>query len=242
MAYAGQWRGIWIIGNGGAGVDPFGGGGVREGRRQRTSADGLVSRQPELAGRDLLMKVEHTDLPGVLILHPKVHQDDRGFFLERYHRRRYARLPGLDLDFVQDNHSRSKRGVLRGLHFQERHPQGKLVSVLAGRVWDVAVDINAQSPTFRRWVGVQLSAENHRQFYIPPGYAHGFCVLSEQADLLYKCTDFHHADDERGLLWSDPDLAIDWPVREPILSPRDAANPNLQGYLRNSRSAAARPG
>ena len=171
------------------------------------------------------MKAEHTDLPGVLILHPKVHQDDRGFFLERYHRRRYARLPGLDLDFVQDNHSRSKRGVLRGLHFQERHPQGKLVSVLAGRVWDVAVDINAQSPTFRRWVGVQLSAENHRQFYIPPGYAHGFCVLSEQADLLYKCTDFHHADDERGLLWSDPDLAIDWPVREPILSPRDAANP-----------------
>ena len=185
------------------------------------------------------MRVEKTHLPGVLILQPEVCRDERGFFLEHYHRRRYGDLPGLDLDFVQDNHSRSKRGVLRGLHFQEKHPQGKLVSVLAGRVWDVAVDIDPGSPSFRRWLGVELSAVNHRQLYIPPGYAHGFCALSEQADLLYKCTDFHRPEDERGLLWNDPDLAIDWPLRDPILSSRDAANPSLRDYLQ-SRSATGR--
>ena len=179
------------------------------------------------------MKAEETALPGVLILHPDVHHDDRGFFLELYHRGRYAALPGLDVEFVQDNHSHSKRGVLRGLHLQERHPQGKLVSVLSGRVWDVAADVDPQSPSFRRWVGVELSAANHRQLYIPPGYAHGFCVLSEGADLVYKCTDFHRPEDERGLLWNDPQLAIDWPLKAPALSPRDAANPSLRDYLKS---------
>lgn len=179
------------------------------------------------------MKAEETALPGVLILHPDVHHDDRGFFLERYHRGRYAALPGLDVEFVQDNHSHSKRGVLRGLHLQERHPQGKLVSVLSGRVWDVAADVDPQSPSFRRWVGVELSAANHRQLYIPPGYAHGFCVLSEGADLVYKCTDFHRPEDEQGLLWNDPQLAIDWPLKAPALSPRDAANPSLRDYLKS---------
>ena len=177
------------------------------------------------------MKAEETALPGVLILHPDIYRDDRGFFLERYHRRRYGTLPGLDVDFVQDNHSHSKRGVLRGLHLQKEHPQGKLVSVLAGCVWDVAADVDPQSPSFRRWVGVELSAANHKQLYIPPGYAHGFCVLSEEADLIYKCTDFYRPDDEWGLIWNDPQLAIDWPLRTPILSPRDAANPSLQDYL-----------
>ncbi len=179
------------------------------------------------------MKAEETALPGVLILHPDVHHDDRGFFLERYHRGRYAALPGLDVEFVQDNHSHSKRGVLRGLHLQERHPQGKLVSVLSGRVWDVAADVDPQSPSFRRWVGVELSAANHRQLYIPPGYAHGFCVLSEGADLVYKCTDFYRPEDEQGLLWNDPQLAIDWPLKAPALSPRDAANPSLRDYLKS---------
>ena len=181
------------------------------------------------------MKAEETALPGVLILHPEVHRDDRGFFLERYHRGRYAALPGLDVEFVQDNHSHSKRGVLRGLHLQKEHPQGKLVSVLAGRVWDVAADVDPKSPSFRRWVGLELSAANHKQLYIPPGYAHGFCVLSQAADLLYKCTDFYRPDDERGLIWNDPQLAIDWPLQTPILSPRDAANPSLRDYLQPQR-------
>ena len=178
------------------------------------------------------MDFHKTELPGVLIIEPDVHSDDRGFFTERYHRRRYAKLPGLDLDFVQDNHSHSRRGVLRGLHFQQRHPQGKLVSVLAGAVWDVAVDIDPASPTFRRWVGVELNAVNHRQLYIPPGFAHGFCVFSTSADLLYKCTDFHYPEDEAGVIWNDAELAIDWPIADPILSPRDARNPSLRDYLR----------
>ena len=177
------------------------------------------------------MQYRETKLPGVLILAPDVHGDARGFFLERYHRGKYASLPGLDREFVQDNHSQSQHGVLRGLHLQRRHPQGKLVGVVSGSVWDVAVDINPVSPTFRQWVGVELSAENHRQLYIPPGYAHGFCALSERADLLYKCTEFHHGDDEYGIAWNDPELAIDWPVDDPILSDKDAANPTLREYL-----------
>lgn len=177
------------------------------------------------------MKVRRTALPGVLIIHPQVHRDGRGFFEEHYHRHRYAAVPGLDVDFVQDNHSRSRRGVLRGLHLQRRHPQGKLVTVLTGKVWDLAADVDPASPTFRRWVGVELSAANHRQLYIPPGYAHGFCVLSKQADMLYKCTDFHRLEDEHGLAWNDPELAIPWPVANPILSAKDAANPSLKEYL-----------
>ena len=177
------------------------------------------------------MEVHQTRLPGVLIIEPDVHRDERGFFVERHHRRRYAKLAGLDLDFVQDNQSHSKRGVLRGLHFQQRHPQGKLVSVVNGAVWDVAADIDPVSPTFRQWVGVELNAVNHRQLYIPPGYAHGFCVFSASADLLYKCTDFHHPEDEAGVIWNDAELAIEWPIADPILSPRDARNPSLRDYL-----------
>ena len=156
------------------------------------------------------MQCIETKLPGVLILDPDVYRDSRGFFLERYNRARYRDFPGLDAQFVQDNHSQSRRGVLRGLHLQRRHPQGKLVSAVNGSVWDVAVDIDPQSPTFRQWVGVQLSGENHRQLYIPPGYAHGFCALSDRADVLYKCTQFRHADDECGILWNDAQLAIAW--------------------------------
>ena len=177
------------------------------------------------------MQCQETKLAGVLILEPDVYEDGRGFFLERYNYARYAGLPGLDVPFVQDNHSRSKQGVLRGLHLQRRHPQGKLVSVTRGAVWDVAVDIDPASPTFREWVGVELSEDNHRQLYVPPGYAHGFCVLTELADVLYKCTAFRHADDEYGILWNDADLDIAWPVQYPVLSEKDAANPLLAQYL-----------
>ncbi len=180
----------------------------------------------------VLMQCNETRLEGVLILEPDIHRDSRGFFLERYNHARYSEIPGLDVTFVQDNHSRSKRGVLRGLHLQRRHPQGKLVSAIRGAVWDVAVDIDPASPTFRQWVGVELDEDNHRQIYIPPGYAHGFCVLSEQADVLYKCTEFRHADDEYGILWNDADLDIAWPVEAPLLSEKDAANPCLADYLR----------
>ncbi|MDQ7010479.1 MAG: dTDP-4-dehydrorhamnose 3,5-epimerase, partial [Mariprofundaceae bacterium] len=153
------------------------------------------------------MKVVETALPGVLVVEPDVHGDARGFFLETFHEARYAQhgIPGNDLHFVQDNHSRSRRGVLRGLHFQTKHPQGKLVSVAAGTVFDVTVDVRTGSPTFGRWMGVELSDENHRQLWIPPGFAHGFCVLSETADFQYKCTDFYDPKDEAGIVWNDPD-------------------------------------
>jgi dTDP-4-dehydrorhamnose 3,5-epimerase len=177
------------------------------------------------------MRIIETKLAGVLILEPQVFGDDRGFFLESYNRRRYAQIPGLDVDFVQDNHSHSKQNVLRGLHLQRRNPQGKLVRVVSGRVWDVAVDIDPASPTFRQWEGVELTRENHRQLYVPPGYAHGFCVLSESADVEYKCTQFYAPEDEVGLRWNDPELAIRWPVNEPVLSTRDAANGSLRDYL-----------
>jgi dTDP-4-dehydrorhamnose 3,5-epimerase len=177
------------------------------------------------------MKVTETRLPGVLILDPDVYHDERGFFLETYNRERFAAIPTLDVAFVQDNHSRSKRNVLRGLHLQRQFPQGKLVRVVTGHVWDVAVDIDARSSTFKQWVGVDLTEDNHRQLYIPPGYAHGFCVLSDVADLEYKCTEVYHASDEVGLLWCDPDLAIDWPIKDPKLSKRDAANRSLSDFL-----------
>lgn len=203
--------------------------GYRAGNRRRGAGVGAGGLRR--AERLLVMQFSETRLAGVLIIEPDVYRDSRGFFLERYNQSTYAGFPGLDVAFVQDNHSSSKRGVLRGLHLQRRHPQGKLVSAVRGAVWDVAVDIEPQSPTFRRWVGVELNEDNHRQLYIPPGYAHGFCVLSEQADVFYKCTQFRHADDEYGILWNDPDLAIDWPVDEPVLSDKDAANPGLAEYL-----------
>ncbi|HHK60620.1 MAG TPA: dTDP-4-dehydrorhamnose 3,5-epimerase [Desulfobacterales bacterium] len=172
------------------------------------------------------MKVIPTDLPGVVLLEPKVFGDHRGFFLETFQQERY-RQAGVDLPFVQDNHSRSRRGVLRGLHFQLRHPQGKLVQVMRGEVFDVAVDIRRGSPTFGRWFGAVLSDENHRQLYIPPGFAHGFCVLSEEVDFFYKCTEYYHPEDEDGVFWRDPAIGIDWPIAEPLLSERDASLPLL---------------
>lgn len=176
------------------------------------------------------MKVIETALAGVLIIEPKVFGDHRGFFLESFQVERY-REAGIDLPFVQDNHSRSQRGVLRGLHFQRTRPQGKLVSVSRGAVYDVAVDINPQSPTCGQFVGVELNDENHRQLWVPPGYAHGFCVISEVADFQYKCTDLYFPEDESGLLWNDPDVDIPWPVESPSLSAKDTQNPTLRELL-----------
>lgn len=173
------------------------------------------------------MNVVETALPGVLIIEPKAFGDHRGFFLETFQVERY-REAGITLPFVQDNHSRSQRGVLRGLHFQKTRPQGKLVSVSRGAVYDVAVDIDPASATYGQFVGVELNDDNHRQMWIPPGYAHGFCVLSEVADFQYKCTDFYFPADEGGLLWNDPDVGIPWPITEPQLSAKDANNPRLR--------------
>lgn len=163
------------------------------------------------------MNVIATELPGVLILEPRVFGDHRGFFLETYHRARYQQA-GVAETFVQDNHSRSRRGVLRGLHYQLVQPQGKLVAVTRGTVFDVAVDIRRGSPTFGRWVGVTLDDDNHRQFYVPPGFAHGFCVLSDEADFVYKCTDYYHPDSEHGIAWNDPAIGIAWPELDFTLS------------------------
>lgn len=166
--------------------------------------------------------VTKTALSGVFILEPKVFADARGFFFESYNAQEFEKATGLKPDFVQDNHSRSVRGVLRGLHYQIRHPQGKLVRVVFGDVFDVAVDLRRSSPTFGKWTGVVLSAKNQKQFWIPPGFAHGFYVLSETAEFLYKATDYYHPEFERSVLWSDPEIAIDWHLsREPILADKD---------------------
>lgn len=172
------------------------------------------------------MQVIETRLPQVLILAPRVFGDQRGFFVEAYHEDRYREM-GIRERFVQDNHSRSRRGVLRGLHYQLIQPQGKLVRVTHGQVFDVAVDIRRGSPTFGRWVGVILDDLEHRQMYIPPGFAHGFCVLSEEADFLYKCTDYYHPQSEQGIAWDDPDIAIEWPLSEVVLSEKDSRNLRL---------------
>lgn len=176
------------------------------------------------------MKVLETAIAGVIIIEPKVFGDSRGFFQETFQAERYRELAGLDLEFVQDNHSRSRAGVLRGLHLQRRFPQGKLVRVSRGTVWDVAVDVRAGSATFGRWVGVELSDDNHRQFYLPPGLAHGFCVLSEVADFEYKCTEYHYPDDEVGIHYADPELAVTWPIENPLVSERDAQNMSLAQF------------
>ena len=169
------------------------------------------------------MKVQPTQIAGVLIVEPDVFGDDRGFFMESYNEREMRRI-GIDAHFVQDNHSRSQRNVLRGLHYQVRQPQGKLVRVVSGTVFDVAVDIRRNSATFGKWVGAELSAENKRMFWMPPGMAHGFMVLSDSADFLYKATDYYAPEFERTILWNDPDLGIKWPlVGEPVLSAKDAA-------------------
>jgi len=177
------------------------------------------------------MKVIPTELPEVLILEPKVFGDERGFFMESYNRRTFNDAFGQDTDFVQDNHSRSARGVLRGLHFQlPPHAQGKLVRVTAGNVFDVAVDVRRSSPRFGHWIGVELSAENHRQLWIPQGFAHGFLVLSERADVLYKATSFYVPQAEASIRWDDPTIAISWPIPQgtmPTLSAKDACAPQL---------------
>jgi len=172
------------------------------------------------------VKISETELPGVLLLEPKRFGDDRGFFMELFQEKRYAEA-GIPGPFVQDNFSRSAKGILRGLHFQQPHAQGKLVQVFAGAVYDVAVDIRRGSPTFGRWVGMELSADNRRQLWVPAGFAHGFCVLSESADFHYKCTDFYSPTSEHCIAWNDPDLGIPWPVKSPLLSPKDSAAPRL---------------
>jgi len=169
------------------------------------------------------MKVETTHIPGTLIIEPVVFGDDRGFFWESFNEKE-MRIIGIDAHFVQDNHSRSQCNVLRGLHYQINQPQGKLVRVVSGKVFDVAVDIRRDSPTFGKWAGVELSAENKRMFWLPPGLAHGFVVLSDFADFLYKTTDYYAPQFERTILWNDPDLGIEWPLADqPILSAKDAA-------------------
>ncbi len=168
------------------------------------------------------MKVIQTKIPDVLIIEPQVYGDDRGFFLESFNAQKFATETGVTLEFVQDNHSRSSKNVLRGLHYQIQQPQGKLVRVVIGEVLDVAVDIRKSSPTFGQWVSCILSEQNKRQFWVPPGFAHGFVVLSDSADFLYKTTDYYAPQHERSLLWNDPELGIDWQITaEPILSAKD---------------------
>ena len=178
------------------------------------------------------MNAIETALPGVLILEPRVFRDDRGYFLETWNGARYAEL-GLPERFVQDNLSSSTKGVLRGLHYQHPNGQGKLVSVARGEVFDVAADIRPDSPSFGQWVGVLLSSENHRSLYIPPGFAHGFVVLSDDALFSYKCTEYYAPNYEASLIWNDPDLAIRWPVADPHLSPKDLAAPRLRDVSRD---------
>ena len=168
------------------------------------------------------MHITPTALPEVLLIEPKVFGDDRGFFFESYNRRAFAEAAGIDVDFVQDNHSRSARNVLRGLHYQIEQAQGKLVRVVAGEVFDVAVDIRRSSPNFGKWVGMRLSADNKRMLWVPPGFAHGFLVVTEAAEFLYKTTDYYAPQHERCIAWNDPELAIDWPLAgAPVLSAKD---------------------
>jgi dTDP-4-dehydrorhamnose 3,5-epimerase len=178
------------------------------------------------------VNVRSTALPGVLVIEPKVFSDERGRFLESFNAARYAEA-GLSGAFVQDNVSHSRRGVLRGLHFQHPHDQGKLVSVAQGEVFDVAVDVRVGSPTFGQWVGEYLSGENGRQLYVPPGYAHGFFVTADDTIFTYKCTDYYAPSAERSVRWDDPALAIAWPAREALLSPKDAAAPRLADVPRD---------
>ena len=174
------------------------------------------------------MTVKATELPGVLIFEPKLFGDGRGYLTELWNARRYQDA-GLAETFVQDNLSRSRKGVLRGLHFQWPSAQGKLVTVLKGEIFDVAVDIRADSPTFRGWIGATLSGENHRQIYIPPGFAHGFLVTGDEALVLYKCTDFYNPKDEASLRWDDPEIGVVWPTNDPILADKDRTAPLLKG-------------
>jgi len=175
------------------------------------------------------MNIQETKLPGVLILEPKVFSDDRGYFFETWNSTRYEQT-GIQGPFVQDNISFSKKGILRGLHFQQPQSQGKLIQVLSGQVVDVVVDIRAGSPTYGQWIGEVLSESNHRQMYVPPGFAHGYCVTSETALFSYKCTDFYNPATEHGIIWNDPDIGIEWPTAQPVLSKKDAVYPRLKEF------------
>jgi dTDP-4-dehydrorhamnose 3,5-epimerase len=176
------------------------------------------------------MQVIATELPGVLIIEPTVYRDARGFFLESHHQDKYA-AHGIPGPFIQDNHSHSHRGTLRGLHAQRRRPQGKLVRAIEGEMFDVAVDVRRGSPSFGKWVGVVLSGENFRQIYIPPGFVHGFCVTSERVHVEYKCTAYYDPADELGVAWNDPEVGIVWPIPNPVLSAKDSAAPRLSEIL-----------
>jgi dTDP-4-dehydrorhamnose 3,5-epimerase len=178
------------------------------------------------------MKIINTKISDVKIIEPKVFGDDRGFFLETFERERYKQMLEIDLDFVQDNHSRSQKNVLRGLHFQRVNPQGKLVRVVRGEVFDVAVDIRPNSPTYGEWEGIILSEENKKQFWIPPGLAHGFVVLSDIADFEYKCTDYYNPQHEACLIWNDESVGIEWPVNDPLLSEKDRNGLNLMNLYK----------
>ena len=174
------------------------------------------------------MKVTPTSIPSVLIIEPRVFGDTRGFFFESFNQRAFNQATGLDVNFVQDNHSRSSKGVLRGLHYQIQQPQGKLIRVVRGSVFDVTVDLRKSSPTFGQWVGVELAEDNHRQLWIPPGFAHGFYVLSDSADFLYKTTDYYAPEFECSLIWNDPTIGIEWPLNtQPIISAKDAQGKKL---------------
>lgn len=179
------------------------------------------------------MKLLPTRLPGVVLIEPEMHGDQRGFFMETWHARKFA-AAGIEAAFVQDNHSRSTLGTLRGLHLQTRQPQGKLIRVITGEIFDVAVDLRRDSPTFRHWVGLTLSAANRHQLWVPPGFAHGFYALSGAAEIIYKCTDYYAPEYERTLRWDDPELAVHWPLiagRPPILSAKDAAGITLRDLV-----------
>ena len=181
------------------------------------------------------MEIIKTHLPGVIVFEPKIFGDSRGFFLESYREDVFAEA-GINAKFVQDNHSRSTKGVLRGLHYQMTQTQGKLVRVVSGKVFDVAVDVRKSSPTFGQWYGIQLDEQSMRMMYVPPGYAHGFVVLSDTADFLYKCTDYYHPQSENGIAWNDPDIGIEWPLKElpqseVSLSEKDKVNPRLKDQL-----------
>jgi len=173
------------------------------------------------------MKFVDTTLTGVLLIEPEIFADDRGFFMETYNAAEF-RSAGIDVTFVQDNHSSSRRNALRGLHYQEPYPQGKLVRVVEGTIFDVAVNITLDSPQFGQWTGVELSSENKHQLWIPPGFAHGFCVLSEQAEVIYKCTALYDPSGDRSICWDDPDIAIRWPIGKPLLSSKDSKGRSLR--------------
>jgi dTDP-4-dehydrorhamnose 3,5-epimerase len=181
------------------------------------------------------MEFRRLDLDGVILVAPDIRPDERGFFLETYHRDKYAD-GGIPETFVQDNQSFSYARVLRGLHAQLRHPQGKLVRAIVGEIFDVAVDIRPDSPAFGKWVGATLSEKNAHQLYVPPGFAHGFCVLSETAHVQYKCTDVYRPGDEIGIVWDDPGIGVDWPVRDPVLNEKDRSAPRLAEIVQTLRS------